>query len=78
VGVWAAVLSVVMTMLGLSLLKPSHPPAATMLRVALGGFDPNWHTAVTIVAGVLIRAVPGEGVRYLRRDVVKAPPKADP
>ena len=79
VGVWAAVLSAVLTMLGLSLLKASHPPgAATMLRVALGGFDPNWHTAVTIVAGVLIRAVLGEGVRYLGRDVVKAPPNADP
>ena len=77
--VWAGVLSAVLTMLGLSLFKASHlSAAATMLPVALSGFDPNRLTAVTRVAGVLILAVLGEGVRYLRRDVVKAPPKADP
>jgi uncharacterized membrane protein YphA (DoxX/SURF4 family) len=78
VRVWAAVLSAVLTMLGLSLFKASRLPAATMLPVALGGFDANWHTAVTIVAGVLILAVLGEGVRYLRREVMKAPQKAAP
>jgi CBS-domain-containing membrane protein len=79
VRVWAAGLSAVLTMLGLSLLEASHPPAAaTMLLVALGGSDPSWHTAVTIVAGVLILALPGEGLRYLRREAVRAPPKAAP
>ena len=54
---------------------PSHPPAAaTMLLVALGGFEPTWKSAGTIVAGVLIVAILGEGVRFLRREVVKAPP----
>ena len=62
-------------MSGLSLLKASHPPAAaTMLLVALGGFKPTWHTAATIVVGVLILATLGEGVRYLR-PVVVAPPR---
>jgi hypothetical protein len=73
--VWAAVLSAVLTMIGLSLLRASHPPAAaTMLLVALGGFEPTWKSAGTIVAGVLILAILGEGVRFLRREVVKAPP----
>jgi hypothetical protein len=71
VRVWAAVLSAVLTMLGLSILKASHPPAAaTMLLVALGGFEPTWHSVGTIIAGVLIVASLGEGVRYVRREVV--------
>src|SRR5512147_2669855 len=46
VRLWAAVLSAVLTMLGLSLLKATHPPAAaTMLLVALGGFEPTWRSA---------------------------------
>jgi hypothetical protein len=72
--VWASVLSAVLTMLGLSLLKASHPPAAaTMLLVALGGFSPSWKSAGTVMAGVLILAVLGEGVRHLRMHVIKAP-----
>ena len=75
VRVWAAVLSAVLTMLGLSLLKATHPPAAaTMLLVALGGFEPTWRSAGTVTAGVLLLAVLGEGVRYLRRDVFRPPP----
>jgi hypothetical protein len=69
------VLSAVLTMLGLSLLKATHPPAAaTMLLVALGGFEPTWRSAGIVTAGVLLLAVLGEGVRYLRRDVFRPPP----
>lgn len=75
VRVWAAVLSAVLTMPGLSLLKASHPPAAaTMLLVALGGFEPTWRSAGIIVAGVLIVAVLGEAVRYVRLHLLVAPP----
>lgn len=72
--VWAAALSGALTMLGLTLLKAQHPPAAaTMLLVALGGIAPNWRGAGMVVAGVLIVASLGEGVRYLRREVFIAP-----
>jgi hypothetical protein len=72
--VWAAALSGVLTMLGLALLKAQHPPAAaTMLLVALGGIAPTWRGAGMVVAGVLIVASLGEGVRYLRREVFIAP-----
>lgn len=72
----AAVLSAVLTMIGLSLLRASHPPAAaTMLLVALGGFPPTWKTASTVLAGVLVLAVLGEGVRYLRLHVLLPPPE---
>jgi hypothetical protein len=74
VRVWAAVPSAVLTMLGLSLLKASHPPAAaTMLLVALGCFAPTWQSAGTIVAGVLILAVLGEAIRHVRLDRLPAP-----
>ena len=75
VRLWAAVLSAVLTMLGLSLLKATHPPAAaTMLLVALGSFEPTWRSAGIVTAGVLLLAVLGEGVRYLRRDIFIPPP----
>lgn len=49
-------------MIGLGILKASHPPAAaTMLLVALGGFPPARRSVGTIVAGVLILTVLGEG-----------------
>ena len=74
VRVGAAVLSGVLTMLGLGLLRASHPPAAaTMLLVALGGFPPTWTSAGTILAGVLILALLGEGARALRRKVLRPP-----
>jgi len=77
--VWAAVLSGVLTMLGLSFLKASHPPAAaTMLLVALGGIEPTWWGAGMVLAGVLIVAVLGEGVRFLRRQVFPKPPITTP
>lgn len=77
VRLWAAVLSAVLTMPALALLKASHPPAAaTMLLVALGGLPPTWRTAGTVAAGVLILAALGEGVRYLRLEVIKPPTPA--
>ena len=44
-----------------------------MLLVALGGFEPTWHGAGTIVAGVLILAVLGEGIRSIRLKLLPAP-----
>lgn len=74
VRVGAAVVAAVLTMLGLALLKAPHPPAAaTMLLVALGGIAPTWRDAANLAAGVVATAVLGEGVRYLRREVVTAP-----
>jgi len=74
VRVGAAVLAAVLTMAGLSLLKASHPPAAaTMLLVALGGFEPDARSAGVILAGVLIVAVLGEAVRYVRLRWIVAP-----
>jgi hypothetical protein len=72
----AAALSAVLTMIGLSLLRAAHPPAAaTMLLVALGGFPPTGKTASTILAGVLLLAILGEGVRYLRLHVLLPGPE---
>ncbi|QEH34790.1 HPP family protein [Aquisphaera giovannonii] len=74
IRVGAAAISGVLTMLGLTLLRASHPPAAaTMLLVALGGFEPSWRSAAIVGAGVVILAVLGEGVRYVRREIVVPP-----
>lgn len=74
VRVGAAALSGVLTMLGLSLLRASHPPAAaTMLLVALGGFEPTWRDFGIVAAGVLIVAALGEGARLLRRRYLPPP-----
>jgi len=80
VRVWAAALSALLTMAGLSLLDASHPPAAaTMLLVALGGFAPTWQSVGTIAAGVLILAVLGEASKFLRLNVFPASgPKGPP
>lgn len=72
--VGAAVLAAVLTMVGLSLLKASHPPAAaTMLLVALGAFEPSARSAGVIVVGVVIVAVLGEAVGYIRLHWLPAP-----
>ncbi len=69
--VWASVLAIVLTMFGSALLKASHPPAAaTTLLIALGGFRPTVHDVFTIVVGVLIVAVAGEGLRRLRYEQI--------
>ncbi|HEY9825385.1 MAG TPA: HPP family protein [Stenomitos sp.] len=70
--VGAAVLAVALNMLFGFILKASHPPAAaTTLLVALGGFKPNWHDAITIMVGVLIVATVGEMLRRFRTKGVK-------
>ncbi len=75
IRVAAAVIAAALAMLGLSVLKASHPPAsATTLRVALGGFEPTWRTVGIVVAGVVLAATIGESVRFLRRRVVPQPP----
>lgn len=67
VRVGAAVLAVTLNMLLGILLHASHPPAAaTTLLVSLGGFKPTIHDALTIVSGVVIVAVVGEGFRRWR------------
>ena len=74
VRVGAAVLSGALTMLGLSLLRASHPPAAaTMLLVSLGGIGTSWRGVGVFAVGVLIVAILGEGVRFLRREVFPPP-----
>jgi len=71
----AAAIAGALTMLGLALLKASHPPAAaTTLLVALGGISPTWRGAGMIAAGVLVVAVLGLALRYLR--LVVFPPPA--
>ena len=67
VRVAAAVLAVTLNMLFGILLHASHPPAAaTTLLVSLGGFKPTIHDSLTIVIGVIIIAVVGEGFRQWR------------
>lgn len=67
VRLWAAVLSIVLTLLAGYLLRASHPPAAaTTLLVALGGFKPTLASVQTVAIGVLIVAIAGEALRRLR------------
>ncbi|MCE5327094.1 MAG: HPP family protein [Planctomycetaceae bacterium] len=66
---WAAAVSVGATMLGHTLLRCYHPPAAaTTLIIALGVFQISWHDAGGLVMGILIVACCGELLRRLRRD----------
>nr|WP_244977120.1 HPP family protein [Deinococcus humi] len=65
--VWASVLAVALTLLGGLLLRASHPPAAaTTLLASLGGFPPTIKSATTVMGGVLLIALLGEGLRRLR------------
>ncbi len=67
IRVWAAVIAEAATILGMLLLHASHPPAnSTTLMFALGAFRPVPHDILAVVAGVLILAVIGEGIRHLR------------
>jgi hypothetical protein len=67
----AVALAVATTIVLQLVVRASHPPAvSTALLIALGAFAPSVHTAVTVVAGVLIVAVPGE---LLRRARLRAP-----
>ncbi|HVA47543.1 MAG TPA: HPP family protein [Pirellulales bacterium] len=68
----AALLAVLITMLGTSLLRASHPPAsATTLLIALGGMQATLKEAGIICTGVAIVAIAGEGVRQLRLRLVR-------
>lgn len=74
VRIVAAALAVASTVLIASLLHASHPPAAsTAALVALGAFQANLEDALTVVAGVLIVGVVGEGVRRLRLGELRLP-----
>jgi len=65
--VWASVLAIVLTLLVGLLLRASHPPAAaTTLLASLGGFPPTLRSTGTVMAGVLLVALLGEGLRRLR------------
>ncbi len=71
--VGASVVAVALTMLGGTVLKASHPPAAaTTLLVALGGLKATASGAAAVAAGVLIIAALGEGVRRVRLGVLVA------
>jgi CBS-domain-containing membrane protein len=65
--VLAAAIAISLTLAATRLLRASHPPAAsTTLVVALGGFAATWHDAATIVAGVVLVAIVGRGLRRVR------------
>ncbi len=65
--VFAGAIAIALTVLGMLLLRASHPPAAsTALLIALGAFRTTLHDAGVLVAGVLLIAVLGELVRRVR------------
>ncbi len=69
--IWAATLAVALTVLGNSLLKSGHPPAAaTTLLVALGTFE-TAKDALIVVVGVLILVAAGEGFRRLKLGLLR-------
>jgi len=64
--IWAATLAIALTVLGNSLLRSGHPPAAaTTLLVALGTFK-TAKDALIVIIGVLILVAVGEGFRRLK------------
>lgn len=64
--VWTAVIAIALTYGLIVALHASHPPAgSTALLVALGAFS-TWSDAKVIIEAVLIVAVLGEVVRYVR------------
>ena len=63
----AIAFAVAATILLQLVLRASHPPAvSTTLLVALGAFDVGLHTVVTITAGLILVAVPGDMLRRVR------------
>jgi CBS-domain-containing membrane protein len=67
IRVAAAVLAVALG-LGIEFVfKASHAPAAaTALLVALGLIPPNWDGVITVVCGIVLVTLFGEGVRRLQ------------
>ncbi len=64
--VFTSGIAIVMTSIVIIILRASHPPAgATALLVALGSFS-TLSDAATVIEAVIVIAVLGEGVRYLR------------
>jgi CBS-domain-containing membrane protein len=76
VQVMAATISIGLAMFLMRLCHASHPPAAaTTLLIALGSFKPTVRDAVIIMTGVLIVALIGEGIRWIRlRQTPRQPP----
>ena len=73
--VWASAVAIALTLLLGLLLRASHPPAAaTTLLASLGGFPPTWHAGLSVMSGVLIVAVLGEGLRRYRSAQLNAQP----
>lgn len=67
VRVWAAALSVAVTILLTILLHASHPPAAsTTLLFSLGALDSTWREVGLVLSGVVLVALLGYLVRLLR------------
>ncbi|MBA2555762.1 MAG: HPP family protein [Chloroflexi bacterium] len=66
--VLAGALAITLTYLGTTVLRAQHPPAAaTTLLIALGGFRPDLSHAATIMTGVVVVTVVGEGLRRARQ-----------
>lgn len=60
----AAVIALVSSVGTQAALKIQHPPAAaTTLLVALGAIDPTWHGVFTVLLGISLLTILGEGVR---------------
>lgn len=72
VRVWAAVISIILTVFVSNLLRANHPPAAaTTLLVALGTFKTALDAAYVVI-GVLILSVVSEGFIRLRSRALNA------
>ena len=66
VRVWASVVAMVLTSAGILVMRASHPPAgATSLLVSLGSVQTGLQV-ISLVIGVVIVAVLGEALRFLR------------
>ena len=60
-----------------TLLKAKHPPAGSVvLLVALGILPATWHTAWTLIVGIIMVTVFGEGARLLTTRVKHGPSAA--
>ena len=67
IRVLASAVALGLAIAGELLLRASHPPAAaTVLLITLGGFSVSFHSALMIMAGVLLLSLLGEPLRRLR------------
>jgi len=66
--VWATALAIALTILGGSLARADHPPAAaTTMLISLGAFKPNWDSAAVLAVGIVATAVLGSLARGWHR-----------